>query len=248
MKRSTISAALAGVLSLASVSMFAGETPERAGAPSAGERPLLKSPSPPTAAVVEESEAAVAEAGEQKPADAGEPKPADAKPPVPNPPAATPPAAQPANSAGDPAKQLEDLRAELAAAQKEIATLKKSVDDLSRLVTQTDQNLRDILHQVAEQDGGAWKLKVNALSDKDGKPRPDVVRITQGRLLIDNTGKERVLYVNGTPWTAIAGKSFIWVPVGACSIATEGGAQHTVYETGWKRNVDTGVFEMKFTF
>jgi hypothetical protein len=229
-KRFAIVAALAGVVSLGlMVRIMAEETPERA-KPAANDATLPRLGTPPSTVV--EEEAAVAEAEGQPPAAA----PSAGQPPAPP----APPAA------GDVEKQLGDVRMQLAAAQKEIDTLKKQVDDLTRLQTAQSADLLAILRQVAEEDGsGKWKLKLQSLSDS--KPPADVVRATQGRLLIENTGAERVLYVNGTPWKAIAGKSYIWVPTGVCTISTEGGVEPTVHKD-WLRNADTGVFELKFKF
>ena len=94
---------------------------------------------------------------------------------------------------------------------------------------------------------GQVEIDERPLHDKAGKPRPDVIRVTQGRLIIENPGDERLLYVNGTPWKAIRGKSFIWVPVGAVAISTEGGVEPTSYND-WTRNDESGYFELKFKF
>lgn len=135
------------------------------------------------------------------------------------------------------------------AADQELADSRKSLDDLTRLVSRNNADLNAILREVAEDDGkgGNWKIKVNALSDKEGKPRTDVIRVLQGRLLIDNPGDERLLYVNGTPWKAIKGRSYIWVPVGAVTISTEGGIEPSVYSE-WERNPDSRYYELKFKF
>ena len=80
------------------------------------------------------------------------------------------------------------------------------------------------------------------------RTKPELAPVTQGKLVIVNTDAvaERVLYINGTPWRTLVGRSHIWVPVGEVSIGTPGG-DAKIYRA-WKTNPASGRMELEYKF
>jgi len=89
----------------------------------------------------------------------------------------------------------------------------------------------------------------DAIMDADGNIRPEVIPTRSGKLVIVNTdpAAERILYVNGTPWRARVGRSYIWVPLGNVAVNPPNTVEPQVLSE-WKKNAKTGVMEVEFRF
>jgi hypothetical protein len=111
---------------------------------------------------------------------------------------------------------------ELAAARKLLNQAADQLNTLSSRVADNDLKLRDLYRQDPANPNRAM---VDLLGNMERSPafRADVDKITTGRLVIDNpTGIEQYLYVNGTLWRVIPGRSFAPVGKGAVTVQRPG--------------------------
>jgi hypothetical protein len=113
---------------------------------------------------------------------------------------------------------------ELAAARRLLNQAADNLNTLSSRVADNDIKLRDLYRQDPSNPNRAM---VDLLGNMERSPafRADVDKITTGRLVIDNpTSFEQYLYINGTLWRVIPGRSFAPVNKGAVTVQRPDGA------------------------
>ncbi len=130
---------------------------------------------------------------------------------------------------------VHDLTSRMAALQTEVEGLKATVAALQQaLANSQDQSelSRSALGAMAE----------------DSQLRSGLAQMLQGKLrLINQTGENKVLYINGTPWTVLMGETYIFVPVGMVSFVSESSDSPTfkgIQE--WNENHETDQLELEY--
>lgn len=75
-----------------------------------------------------------------------------------------------------------------------------------------------------------------------------VQHAVQGKLNLHNyTGREVILYINGTPWTVRTNESFVWVPMGITAVKREFDAAPKFVEgRDWQWNANGQYSEATF--
>jgi hypothetical protein len=110
----------------------------------------------------------------------------------------------------------------------------------------------EILNQIAKQSNsqpGRYYLNILGNMQGNGEFQRDVQQSVQGRILIQNyPDRERILYINGSPWRALPNRSFVMVPYGRVSasqspFAPQPSSQDwrwvaTPQYTGWQMEYD----------
>lgn len=141
-----------------------------------------------------------------------------------------------AEAAADPRDaEIQQLRSRLAAMETEIESLKATVQALDRqLVNTLDPE------QLSRRALGAMAQDPQMLSG--------LGQMLQGKVrLVNDTGEPQVVYINGTPWSVVTGRSFVYAPVGTVSFLREGEPEPLfkgIQE--WTENEATGQFEVEY--
>jgi len=133
---------------------------------------------------------------------------------------------------------LAAIRSELAAIRKLLTQAADQLNVVSARLTDTDLKLRDLYRQDPSNPN---RQMVDLLGNMDRSPafRADVDKITTGRLLIDNpTGVDQYLYINGTLWRVIPGRSFAPVSRGPVTVQLPGGGSQVL--TDWQFDAARG--------
>ena len=125
-----------------------------------------------------------------------------------------------------------------------VKSMQSLVEGNARVIADTDRKLRDL----AIQDGqGGYTIDMLGNMQKPQFQR-ELQQVTQGKLWIHNPGStERVLYINGTPWQAIAGWSYVWVPFGKVGVTDVPGAT-PVARDNWSYSQRRRQYELVFDF
>lgn len=146
---------------------------------------------------------------------------------------------------GDAQKQIDTLNAEMGSVREDLKTVSGNLTDATR-------DLEIALSQVARWDEnlGKWvRVAGKATMTVNGTRQPaQFAPTTQGKLVIINTDpdRERILYINGTPWLTRVGRSYILVPVGDVSISTT--RDNPQFLRKWSMNDATGMMEARYEF
>ncbi len=131
--------------------------------------------------------------------------------------------------------EVHQLRERVVALQSELDELRNEL----RLLREAQVEI------VAEEDFSDRALGAMA---EDADLRSRMGEMLQGKvLLVNNTGAEQVLYINGTAWTVVEGNSFVYAPVGTVAFQHNGDDEPTfkgIQE--WTENDLTGQFEVEF--
>ena len=146
----------------------------------------------------------------------------------------------------DVQRRLQDIAGRVDGYDGQVATGNGEVQDLRRIVQQQGQ----ILERISTQQNSMGVYTPNLLGNSQyDRPafRREVARAVQGRLLINNPdlSQERVIYVNGTPWRARIGQSYIWVPMGNVSVSQYPGITPQQFDN-WQFNERTGNWELRY--
>ncbi len=113
---------------------------------------------------------------------------------------------------------------DLAEIRKNLGKIASDMGFVVERVADTDAKLKDLVKADASNPN---RNVVDLLGNMERSPafRGDVDKITTGRLVIDNpTGIDQYLYINGTLWRVIPGRSFAPVSRGAVTVQRPGGA------------------------
>jgi hypothetical protein len=114
--------------------------------------------------------------------------------------------------------------ADLAEIRRNLGKIASDMGFIVERVADTDAKLKDLVKADASNPN---RNVVDLLGNMERSAafRGDVDKITTGRLLIDNpTGVDQYMYINGTLWRVIPGRSFAPVSRGAVSVQRPGGA------------------------
>jgi hypothetical protein len=127
------------------------------------------------------------------------------------------PSAQPAGLENDVQSRLLE---EIAALRQQVSELQTSVSDVPRL----RQEVRSLGEQVTLlsrsvndlQDSGQLTNNVLGAMEQNEDVRRDVGALAQGKVIIYNDRDfDAPLYINGTRWSALRGRSYVFVPAGS---------------------------------
>ncbi len=129
--------------------------------------------------------------------------------------------------AGDPRdEKIFELTERVAALQTEIEELKlrlRQLENLEQRVADLKLSVDDLT--TAGEGPDAGRRALGAMSESP-QLRGEIAEKLQGKVrLVNNTGREQVVYINGTPWTVVTGKSFVYAPVGKVSFQFLGEAK-----------------------
>ena len=140
------------------------------------------------------------------------------------------------------AAKVEDLTSRVVALQTEVEDLKATIKALQDTLFSLQRNI------ASSEDQTAFSERALGAMAEDANLRSSLGEMLQGKVrLVNNTGAEAVVYINGTPWTVVTGDSYIYAPVGTVSFLSKGDTAATfkgVQE--WKENPETGQFELTF--
>ncbi|MCC7421012.1 MAG: hypothetical protein IT428_12085 [Planctomycetaceae bacterium] len=142
-------------------------------------------------------------------------------------------------------KQIDTLNAEMGSVREDLKVVSGNLTDATR-------DLEIALSQVARWDdvAGKWvRVAGKATMTVNGKRQAaQFAPTTQGKLVIINSDpeRERVLYINGTPWLTRVGRSYVLVPVGDVSISTS--RDNPQFLRKWTMNDATGMMEARYEF
>lgn len=130
----------------------------------------------------------------------------------------------------------------------DLAKLKDSLKTVTANVDRNSQEIAKIVDQASGPTTVTARRPIDDLADESRKLKRDVIRTMQGRLLLKNsdTASEKTIYVNGTPWRARVGRSFLWVPLGHVSVGVNG--KDPELRSDWVLNPTTGVMELTVEF
>lgn len=149
-------------------------------------------------------------------------------------------------AAGEPADSNTAAQARADQSNDEIFYLRERIAKLETEMEELKGTLRtmnDALANLAEQDSSG--LSAEALGAME-ELRSDLPRITQGKIrLQNNTGQDQVMYINGTAWTVVPGRSFVYAPVGTVALQIDD-TSRPVFKgiQEWSQNSDTGQMEL----
>lgn len=146
---------------------------------------------------------------------------------------------------------VENARKEIDAMSAEMGSVREDLKVVSGNLTDATRDLEIALSQVARWDDNAQKwvrVASKATMSVNGKRQAaQFAPTTQGKLVIVNSDdRERVLYINGTPWLTRVGRSYILVPVGDISISTN--RDNPQFLRKWTMNDATGMMEARYEF
>ena len=128
---------------------------------------------------------------------------------------------------GDPRDdKIFELTERVAALQTEIEQLKqrlRQLEDLELQVANLKNSVANLSAPAGVDDAGRRALGAMAESPQ---LRGEIAEKLQGKVrLVNNTGREQVVYINGTAWTVLEGKSFVYAPVGKVSFQLLGAGE-----------------------
>jgi hypothetical protein len=127
------------------------------------------------------------------------------------------------------ADDLADIKVRLGKLAADMGTVVERVVD-------ADNKVKDLLKQDAK---GVVDLLGNM--ERSAAFRADVEKLTSGRLVIENnTGLDQYLYVNGSLWRVIPGKSFAPVNRGVVTVQRPGSGAEVLND--WQFNAARGYF------
>ena len=103
-----------------------------------------------------------------------------------------------------------------------------------------DVKLRDLIKQDAANPGHAV-VDLLGNMERSAAFRADVDKITTGRLVIENpTGVDQYMYINGTLWRVIPGRSFAPVNRGVVTVQRPGAGAEVL--SNWQFDAARGYF------
>lgn len=135
-------------------------------------------------------------------------------------------------------QSLKDLRDVAEDNRGSIAAMKGDVDNNAQIVKRISRN-----------DGSDGSVP-NVLGNMENSRsfRREMVNATTGKLrFINDGGVDRIVYVNGTPWRAIPGRSYVWVPMGRVAV-TRTASSASIANSDWDRSADGRYFELTYDF
>ena len=148
---------------------------------------------------------------------------------------------------GDPRdEKIFQLTERVASLETELQELKQRLRQLQDVEREL-ANLRDAISnlELASNDQNPGRRALGAMSESP-QLRGEIAEQLQGKVrLVNNTGQPQVVYINGTPWTVIQGRSFVFAPIGTVSIQRLGEAEPIfkgVHE--WEANSATDDMEL----
>jgi len=121
-------------------------------------------------------------------------------------------------------KQLQDQVSKLADENKALT------DKIDKLLSKTEKDLAALADQLKDTDkkladlakpsgGGAGAGNLLGNMEKDPEVRAQFDKLLTGRLIIDNnSGTDQYLYINGTLWRVVPGKSY--APISRSGVVT----------------------------
>lgn len=139
-------------------------------------------------------------------------------------------------------KRMDELTARIVQLQTEVEELKATISQLRGTITSTEKAIAKY-----EDSTLLGKATLGAMSTEP-QLRSDLGKLLQGKVrLVNNTGSNAVVYINGTAWTVLTGESYVLAPVGTVSFLRQGesSAQFMGMEE-WTENPQTGQFELLF--
>lgn len=147
---------------------------------------------------------------------------------------------QPAPSGGmaDSTTAAPAANAEVDELRERVAALETELEELKATLSTMQQNLASV-----DQPGDLSNAALGAMQEL----RSDLPRITQGKVrLLNNTGQDQVMYINGTAWTVVPGRSFVYAPVGTVAFQVDD-TSRPVFKgiQEWSENRDNGQMELE---
>lgn len=136
-----------------------------------------------------------------------------------------------------------------------VAALETEIQELQQRLRQLQDverelaNLRDAISnmKVAANDADSGRRALGAMAESP-QLRGEIAEKLQGKVrLVNNTGAEQIVYINGTPWTVVEGNSYVYAPIGKVAFQRLGDAKPTfkgVQE--WETNATTDEMEVVF--
>jgi hypothetical protein len=137
-------------------------------------------------------------------------------------------------------KESQAQGAALRRAGTDLAEILQKLDAINIRLADADTKLRDLIKQDAANPGRAV---VDLLGNMERSPafRADVDKITTGRLVIENpTGTDQYMYINGTLWRVIPGRSVAPVARGVVTVQRPGGTPEILDR--WQFDAARGYF------
>lgn len=142
-------------------------------------------------------------------------------------------------------QKIHELTERLVSLQTEVEELKQEVRrtrELERLVAELQQTVMNL--------GDTAAISRDALGAMSESPqlRGEMAEKLQGKIrLVNNTGAPQVLYINGTAWTVVEGRSFVFAPVGTVSFQRPGQSEPVFRGVhAWSANPQDDRFELTF--
>lgn len=138
----------------------------------------------------------------------------------------------------------------------EIAARDAKIHELTQRIAALETDIQSMQNTVASfssalasmQNNDDFTRKALGAMAEDGDLRAGFGEMLQGKVrLVNNTGDNKVLYINGTPWTVVTGNSYVFAPVGTVSFLREGEEEPTfkgVQE--WTEGETLGRYELTY--
>lgn len=138
---------------------------------------------------------------------------------------------------------------ELAARDAKIHELTQRIAALETEIAGMQNTIASFSSALADmQDPDEFSRQALGAMAEDGDLRAGFGEMLQGKVrLVNNTGENRIVYINGTAWTVVTGESYIYAPVGTVSFLLEGETDPTfkgVQE--WTESDAAGRFELEY--
>jgi tetrahydromethanopterin S-methyltransferase subunit G len=129
---------------------------------------------------------------------------------------------------------------DLAIIKKRLGEIAKDMGTVVERVADTDAKLKDLVKpDVSNPNRGVVDLLGNM--ERSAAFRADVDKITTGRLVIENpTGADQYMYINGTLWRVIPGRSFAPVNRGVVTVQRPGVGAEVL--SNWQFDAARGYF------
>jgi len=137
-----------------------------------------------------------------------------------------------------------------------LAAQDEKIYQLTQRIAALETDIQGMLNTIASLNGALADLQdpnefsrqaLGAMAE-DGDLRAGFGEMLQGKVrLVNNTGEDRVLFINGTAWTVVTGESYIFAPVATVTFLLEGETKPEfkgVQE--WTEGDTAGRFELKY--
>ncbi|MCO6048103.1 hypothetical protein NG895_29770 [Aeoliella sp. ICT_H6.2] len=123
-----------------------------------------------------------------------------------------------------------------------IAALETELDELKQTLYSTQRTLARL------QDSGELSRRALGAMVEDADLRGTMGELLQGKIRLNNTtDQDVIMYINGTAWTVVPGKSFVHAPVGTVSFLYDpAGKPEFKGIQEWMENEITGQFELEY--